>query len=98
MNYVHKYRRIEEFIDDDADVVFYDRFHPTELMPGSYLFHLAETVTPDRQVEIAVCRRVWSKCHSWRDVFVALSCMRNIIGETVYYGKVKILAKVPEFC
>ncbi|RCN35712.1 hypothetical protein ANCCAN_18430 [Ancylostoma caninum] len=63
-----------------------------------YRFHLAETVTPDRQVEIAVCRRVWSKCHSWRDVFVALSCMRNIIGETVYYGKVKILAKVLGFC
>ncbi|EYC00013.1 hypothetical protein Y032_0118g722 [Ancylostoma ceylanicum] len=124
---VNPRRRIEEFIDDDADVVFYDRFHPSELMPGSYLvkntkwarhflkgwanyeqrlphgfhggdsvalyFHLAETVTPDRPVEIAVCRRVWSKCHSWRDVFVALSCMRNIIGETVYYGKVKILAK-----
>ncbi|KIH58173.1 hypothetical protein ANCDUO_11628, partial [Ancylostoma duodenale] len=34
---VNPRRRIEEFIDDDADVVFYDRFHPSELMPGSYL-------------------------------------------------------------
>ncbi|KAK6740276.1 hypothetical protein RB195_008629 [Necator americanus] len=124
---VNPKRRIEEFIDDRADIVLYDQFRTPELMSGSYLirnstwaykfldewasyekrlpqsfyasesaalyFLLAGLIAPDRSMEIAVCRRVWKKCRNWSYAHVVMSCLRNIIGETIYYGNVKILMK-----
>uniref|UniRef100_A0A0K0DK13 Glycosyltransferase family 92 protein n=1 Tax=Angiostrongylus cantonensis TaxID=6313 RepID=A0A0K0DK13_ANGCA len=37
MGVVNPKRRIEEFLDENAEVIFYDRFYNWEVMAGSYL-------------------------------------------------------------
>ncbi|CAJ0599601.1 unnamed protein product [Cylicocyclus nassatus] len=66
-------------------------FHGSD--SGALYFLLAEILLPDRKVEVAVCRHIWSKSRNYADLFVTLSCVRNIIGETTYNGRVKILQK-----
>jgi hypothetical protein len=37
MGVINPQRRIEEFVDDELDMVFYDRAYVFEIMAGSYI-------------------------------------------------------------
>ncbi|EPB72557.1 hypothetical protein ANCCEY_08334 [Ancylostoma ceylanicum] len=125
---VNPIRRIEEFLDVKAEVIFYDRFYNWEVMAGAYLvkntiwskhfldgfanyefrlpksFHgtdngalhayLAEVILGTNNAALATCLHVYSRSRNFHDLFMYEACIRELLGNSTYFGKIKILPKV----
>ncbi|EYC25884.1 hypothetical protein Y032_0011g1441 [Ancylostoma ceylanicum] len=60
---------------------------------GALNIYLVEWITPSRDIELDVCRRIWSRSRDWDGVFTFTACVRDILGDQTKYGNIKILKK-----
>uniref|UniRef100_A0A8R1DXE7 Nucleotide-diphospho-sugar transferase domain-containing protein n=1 Tax=Caenorhabditis japonica TaxID=281687 RepID=A0A8R1DXE7_CAEJA len=89
-------RKIEEYMQDGIDIVFYDRFYNWEVMAGSYIAKNtqyaidllnAEKLFPNARIQMEICQKVYNKSKDYDDLFTYEACIRAIWGTGTDFGK-----------
>ncbi|PIO71401.1 hypothetical protein TELCIR_06704, partial [Teladorsagia circumcincta] len=83
---VNPKKRIEDFIDPLADIIFFDRFYNWEA-------YLAEFIVPTAGVDLAICLWIYNNSKGYDDLFAYEACIRDLLGTGPSFGKIKILPK-----
>ncbi|KHJ91608.1 hypothetical protein OESDEN_08525 [Oesophagostomum dentatum] len=106
---VNPQRLIEEFLDLQADIVFYDRFYNWEVTAGTYIaknshwsraflhgrFFAAYLVEllVPKSVDLPECMLIYNNSKSYASLFLFEACIRKILGYGTHFGNVRIMRK-----
>ncbi|CCD70330.1 Nucleotide-diphospho-sugar transferase domain-containing protein [Caenorhabditis elegans] len=60
---------------------------------GAIHMFLAEKLTPKSSPKLEKCRKFYEKSKSYEDLFTFEACIRDLLGDSIDFGKIRILEK-----